>query len=330
MRQALSRAVRRLGMGLLLLTAGALAGVPARAADTDFNSWIAGVRRDAIGQGMRPQSVDLALRGVHPIDRVLELDRRQPESTLTFEQYIERVVSPQRIAAGRDKLAENRPLLDDIGRRYGVQPRYIVSLWGIETDFGRVTGDFPIISALATLAYDGRRSAFFRRELIAAIKIVDQGYIRPEEMTGSWAGAMGQSQFMPSSYLQYAVSYRGDGRRDIWHRREDVFASIANYLSQLGWKGDETWGRRVQLPANFDTSLAGKEIRKPIAEWQRLGVRSLGGGDLPTKVREASLILPSGPQGSALLIYDNFRAILRWNNSSYFAAAVGYLADALE
>jgi len=322
--------LRRLGIGTTLVLWALVAAAPAFAAGTDFNSWLTGVRQEAIGQGLRAQSVDLALRGVHPIDRVLELDRKQPESTLTFEQYVDRVVSQQRIAAGRDKLAENRALLDEVGRRYGVQPRFIVALWGIETDFGRVTGDFPIISALATLAYDGRRSAFFRKELIAAIRIVDQGYIRPEEMTGSWAGAMGQSQFMPSSYLQYAVSYRDDGRRDIWHRREDVFASIANYLHQLGWKGDETWGRRVQLPAKFDTSLAGKEIRKPLAEWQRLGVRSLGGGDLPAMARDASLILPSGADGSALLIYDNFRAILRWNNSSYFAAAVGYLADAFE
>jgi membrane-bound lytic murein transglycosylase B len=326
----LSRLLRRRSVSVMLLLSALVATAPVRAADKDFKSWLAGVRQEAIGQGMRPQSVDRALKDAHPIDRVLELDQRQPETTLTFDQYIDRVVSQARIKAGRDRLAENRPLLDEIGRRYGVQPKFIVALWGIETDFGRVTGDFPIISALATLAYDGRRSAFFRGELIAAIKIVDQGYIKPEEMTGSWAGAMGQSQFMPSSYLQYAVSYRDDGRRDIWHRREDVFASIANYLARLGWHGDETWGRRVQLPANFDASLAGKDIRKPVAEWQRLGVRQIDGGDLPPAARDASLILPSGPGGPALLIYDNFRAVLRWNNSSYFAAAVGYLADALE
>ena len=330
MRNGSGKALRRLGVSLLLLFSALVLATPASAADKDFKSWLAGVRQEAIAQGLRPQSVDRALRDVHPIDRVLELDQRQPESTLTFDQYIERVVSQGRIKNGRDRLAENRPLLDEIGRRYGVQPRYIVALWGIETDFGRVTGDFPIISALATLAYDGRRSAFFRRELIAAIKIVDQGYIKPEEMTGSWAGAMGQTQFMPSSYLQYAVSYSNDGRRDIWHRREDVFASIANYLARLGWHGDEAWGRRVQLPKNFDVGLAGKDIRKPIAEWQRLGVRQTGGGDLPPAARDASVILPSGTDGPALLIYDNFRAILRWNNSSYFAAAVGYLADALE
>ncbi len=326
----MSRLLRRRSVSVMLLLSALVATAPVCAADMDFKSWLAGVRQEAIGQGMRPQSVDRALKDAHPIDRVLELDQRQPETTLTFDQYIERVVSQARIKAGRDRLAENRPLLDEIGRRYGVQPKFIVALWGIETDFGRVTGDFPIISALATLAYDGRRSAFFRRELIAAIKIVDQGYIKPEEMTGSWAGAMGQSQFMPSSYLQYAVSYRDDGRRDIWHRREDVFASIANYLARLGWHGDESWGRRVQLPANFDASLAGKDIRKPVAEWQRLGIRQIGGSDLPPAARDASLILPSGTDGPALLIYDNFRAVLRWNNSTYFAAAVGYLADALE
>ncbi len=314
------------------MMAAAIIAMPlaARAADSDFATWLDGVHRDAIAAGIRPQSVDRALEGVHPIPRVLELDQRQPETTLTFEQYIERVVNAQRIAAGRQRLIENRALLNEVAARYKVQPRFIVALWAIETDFGEKTGNFPVISALATLAYDGRRSAFFRRELIAAIKIVDQGFVRPEEMIGSWAGAMGQSQFMPSSYLQYAVSFRGDGRRDIWHRREDVFASIANYLAQLGWRGDETWGRRVQVPPGFDPSLAGLAIRKPLGEWQHLGVRRLDGGKLPAVELQASVLLPSGAGGPALLVYDNFRTTLRWNNSSYFAAAVGYLADGFE
>jgi membrane-bound lytic murein transglycosylase B len=312
--------------GLLATPASLASG-----AEMDFSVWLAGFRQEAVAQGIRPQSVERALRDVHEIPRVLELDRHQPETTLTFEQYIERVVPPQRVANGRQQLDENRALLDAVSRRYGVQPRFIVALWAIESDYGRGSGDFPVISALATLAYDGRRSAYFRKELIAAIKIVDQGLIGPDEMLGSWAGAMGQCQFMPSSYLQLAVSYNGDGRRDIWRRREDIFASIANYLARSGWHVDETWGRRVLLPVSgFDASMAGLGTRKPLAEWQRLGIRALDGRDLPGRERDASLVLPDGVGGQALLVYDNFRAILKWNNSSYFAAAVGYLADGFE
>ena len=301
-----------------------------RAADVDFATWLAGVRQDAIAQGIRAQSVARALAGVRPIDRVLELDRHQPETTLTFEQYIDLVVSADRLQEGRERLRENRPLLEQVSRRYGVQPRFIVALWGIESNYGKRSGDFPEISALATLAYDGRRSAYFRKELLNAIRIVDQGSIRPEDMLGSWAGAMGQCQFMPSSYLEYAVSFNGDGKRDIWHRNEDVFASIANYLARSGWHGDETWGRRVLLPSGFDASLAGPSNRKPLAEWQRLGIRAMDGRDLVSREREAALLLPDGPTGPALLAFDNFRATLKWNNSSYFAAAVGYLADGIE
>jgi membrane-bound lytic murein transglycosylase B len=303
---------------------------PGRAAEVDFGTWLAGVRQEAIGQGLNPQSVTRALAGAHPIDRVLELDRHQPETTLTFEQYIELVVSPQRLQQGRQNFVEHRALLEQVSHRYAVQPRFIVALWGIESNYGKGSGEFPEISALATLAYDGRRSAYFRKELMAAIKIVDQGWVRPEDMLGSWAGAMGQCQFMPSSYLRFAVSFNEDGRRDIWHRHEDIFASIANYLAQSGWHGDETWGRRVLLPTGFDAGLAGLNNRKPLAEWQRLGIRALDGRDLASREREASLILPDGPGGTALLAFDNFRATLKWNNSSYFAAAVGYLADGVE
>jgi membrane-bound lytic murein transglycosylase B len=323
----MSRPIRVLIVVLIALLALA---PQARAAEVDFGTWLAGVRQEAIAQGLNPQSVSQALAGAHPIDRVLELDRHQPETTLTFEQYIALVVSPQRLEQGRQNLAEHRALLDQVARRYAVQPRFIVALWGIESNYGKGSGDYPEISALATLAYDGRRSAYFRKELMAALKIVDQGWVRPEDMLGSWAGAMGQCQFMPSSYLRFAVSFNEDGRRDIWHRHEDIFASIANYLAQSGWHGDETWGRRVLLPTGFDANLAGLDKRKPLVDWQRLGVRALDGRDLVTRERQASLILPDGPGGAALLAFDNFRATLKWNNSSYFAAAVGYLADGVE
>jgi membrane-bound lytic murein transglycosylase B len=309
----------------------ALATAPlcrADAAETTFEAWVKAFRQEAIGKGIPVAVVDQSLAGVAPIPRVLELDRRQPETTLTFDEYIARVVNGARVETGRARLQDNRDLLARVGQAYGVQPRFIVSLWGIETDFGRLTGNFSIISALATLAYDGRRSAFFREELLNALRIVARGHITPQELRGSWAGAMGQSQFMPSSYLAYAVDFDGDGRADIWNTRADVFASAANYLSKAGWRGDETWGREVHLPGGFDRTLVDHtKVQKPLAEWHTLGVRRKDGGNLPARDLSASLIQPGGAEGPSFLIYNNYRVLLRWNRSLYFATAVGFLAD---
>lgn len=300
------------------------------ASPADFQAWLGGVRQEALQRGLPAQSVDAALAGVAPIARVLELDRRQPEVTLTFAEYIARVVTPARVETGRVRLRENEELLARVSRRYGVQSRFIVALWAIETDFGRITGNFPVISALATLAYDGRRSAFFREELFNALKIAAKGHIAPADMRGSWAGAMGQSQFMPSSYLAYAVDFDGDGRADIWQSRADVFGSIANYLAKLGWRGDEGWGRPARLPPGFDAALIDHaKVTKTLAEWQALGVRRADGSDLPQRAMAASLIAPEGPDGRVFLIYNNYRVLLRWNRSLYFATAVGFLADQL-
>ncbi|HEX7970180.1 MAG TPA: lytic murein transglycosylase [Stellaceae bacterium] len=320
--------VFRLFLPLLLLV-GTLPVAPVAAAEVDFATWLGGVRQEALAAGIRPETVTLALDGLEPIPRVIELDQQQPESTQTYEQYLRRVVEPRRKPA-RQHLAGNRALLAEIGRRYGVQPRFIVALWGIESSFGRGAGNFPVVGALATLAYDGRRSDFFRGELINALRIVDQDQFDPKDMLGSWAGAMGQSQFMPSSFLQYAVSYRGDGKRDIWHRREDVFASIANYLAQSGWHGNETWGRVVRLPAGFDPALVGIGTQRSLRDWAQLGVRRGDGGPLPLRDLQASVVKPGGEEGPALLVYDNFRILLKWNNSSFFASAVGFLADSME
>jgi membrane-bound lytic murein transglycosylase B len=320
---------RRLVLALLL-SFGVFAIVPARAADADFATWLAGLRREALADGIRPTTLDRALADLKPLPRVLELDREQPENTVTYEDYLARVVSSERRAAAREKLRQNRRLLAAIGRRYGVQPRFIVALWGIETTFGEVTGRFPVIAALATLAYDGRRSAFFRKELINALRIVDEDGVDPKEMLGSWAGAMGQSQFMPSSFLLYAVSYSGDGKRDIWHRRADVFASIANYLAQLGWRGDETWGREVKLPKGFEPTLLGAGVTRSLAEWRRLGVRCADGSPLPRRALDASILKPGGDEGPAVIVYGNYRVLLKWNSSNYFASAVGLLADSIE
>lgn len=320
---------RRLVLALLL-SISLFAIAPARAAEEDFATWLAGLRRDALAEGIRPATLDRTLAGLKPLPRVLELDREQPENTVTYRDYLARVVSPERRAAAREKLRQNRKLLAEIGRRYGVQPRFIVALWGIETSFGEVTGRFPVIAALATLAYDGRRSTFFRKELINALRIVDEDGVDPKEMVGSWAGAMGQSQFMPSSFLLYAVSYSGDGKRDIWHRRGDVFASIANYLTQSGWRGDETWGREVMLPKGFAPALLGTGVTKSLAEWRRLGVRCADGGPLPQRSLEASVLRPGGDEGPAVLVYGNYRVLLKWNSSNYFASAVGLLSDSID
>jgi membrane-bound lytic murein transglycosylase B len=322
--------IARLRIILLSLVSSVMLFAPARAAPVDFSTWLAGLRQDALAQGIRPATLDRALTGLEPLPRVIELDREQPETTITYEDYLRRVVTPERRETAVAELRQNRALLAAIGRRYGVQPRFIVALWGIETNFGRLTGHFPVIAALATLAYDGRRSAFFRTELINALRIVDEDNIDPKDMLGSWAGAMGQNQFMPSSFLLYAVSYSGDGRRDIWHRRADVFASIANYLAQSGWRDDETWGREVKLPAGFDPALLGAGVKKPLAAWRRLGVRRADGGPLPGGALEASILRPGGEDGPAVLVYGDYRVLLKWNSSNYFATAVGLLADSME
>jgi membrane-bound lytic murein transglycosylase B len=220
--------------------------------------------------------------------------------------------------------------LQQVLQRFRVQPRFVVALWGVESDFGRTMGSYSVPAALATLAYDGRRGAMFRAELIAALKILDQGNIRVDAMVGSWAGAMGQCQFMPTTFLSYAVDFDGDGRRDIWNDRADVLGSVANYISRLGWRGEEGWGREVVVPGDFDTSLAGLDSRRSTVEWNRLGVRPVGATPFTGREPAASLVLPDGPGGTALLVYDNFRVIKKWNNSNYFAAAVGYIADSID
>ena len=294
-----------------------------------FAEWREGVRSEALEQGISTAVFDAAFADVEPIPRVIELDRSQPEVTLTFDQYVERVVPASRVEKGRTLLAEHRDLLEPIGRKYGVPPRFIVALWGIETNFGQYLGGFPVIASLATLAYDGRRSAYFRQELLHALRILEDGHIAPEAMMGSWAGAMGQSQFMPSSFVNYAVDHDGDGRRDIWGTQGDVFASAANYLAQAGWRAGETWGRQVTLPPGFDDSLAGLEVKKTLADWQALGLRRADGSDLPQADISGSVVLPGGEGGPAYLVYNNYRTIMRWNRSFYFATSVGLLADGI-
>ena len=304
----------------------AAAAAPAALAGPGFDSFLEGVRAEARARGLKEATITSALSDVRPVTRVIELDRRQPEFTLTFDRYMSRVVSPARVEKGRARLAEHAALLRRVAAKFRVQPRFIVALWGIETDFGRLRGSFPVIASLATLAHDGRRSAYFRKELFNALTIIDQGHITAREMIGSWAGAMGQNQFMPSSFLRFAVDHDGDGRRNIWTSREDVFASTANYLARSGWRDDQTWGRRVRLPAKLDTALLGLKTRKGLVEWQKLGVRRHDGGDLPRRNLRSSIIR-HGETGPAYVVYDNYRTILKWNRAHFFATAVGSLAD---
>lgn len=313
----------------VLLAGTVLIAGPAaiQAQPQDFSTWMEGLRKEALSEGISDATLNAALNGINPIPRVLELDRKQPEFSLTFRQYMDRVVPQSRVDAGKQKLRENRALLDEISLKYGVQPRFIVAFWGIETDFGRVTGGFPVVPALATLAYDGRRSAYFRKELMNALKVLNGGHIEPQNMMGSWAGAMGQCQFMPSSFLSYAVDHNGDGRKDIWNTRADVFASAANYLARSGWKGDQTWGRPVSIPEDFDRKLVGLNVQKSLSEWHKLGVRRTDGGNLPIRDLSAAIVLAEDKPNQAFLVYNNYQTILKWNRSTFFAVAVGTLAE---
>jgi len=292
----------------------------------NFDAWLAELRAEALAKGISKATLDSALSGVQPIPRVIELERSQPEFKLTIREYLNRVVSDSRVSNGREALEQNRDLLTKIYERYGVQPPILVALWGIETDFGRSTGGHPVIDAITTLAYQGRRPAFFRQELFHALRIIDQGHISRGKMTGSWAGAMGQVQFMPSSFQTFAVDYDGDGRADLWNSLPDVFASAANYLSKVGWTRDEIWGMEITLPKGFDSSFAGLDVRKSLAEWKALGVQYSGKNGSNPKLLW-SVVEPKGEKGLAYLVNDNYRAFLKWNRSHHFAIAAGTLAD---
>jgi membrane-bound lytic murein transglycosylase B len=294
-----------------------------------FLKWLTAFTAEAEAKGIRAETLVVSLDGVQLIPRVIELDLSQPEFTLTFEEYLSRVVPDSRVERARRLYAAHRPILDEIGKKFGVQPRFIVALWGIESDFGRLTGGFAVVPALVTLAFDGRRSSYFRSELLSALRIIDAGHITADRMKGSWAGAMGQSQFMPSSFLNFAYDHDGDGRKDIWTTLPDVFASTANYLSRSGWRGDESSAGRVIVPEGLGASLEGLDNSKPVNAWQALGVRRPDGADLLVADIPASLLRPAGADGPTYLVYNNYRAILRWNRSHYFAIAVGQLADSI-
>ena len=304
-------------------------GSASSAQNKEFSSWLKLLREETKAAGISDATFDSAFQGVTPIARIIELDRRQAEFTITFERYLEITQPPARVARGQALLAEHRELLAGIEARFGVPAEQIVALWGMESNFGQNMGSFPVIAALATLAYDGRRSAFFRRELMHALRILEDGHIKPPDMRGSWAGAMGQSQFMPSSFVNNAIDYDGDGRRDIWGNTADVLASAANYLNRAGWRRGQSWGARVSLPVGFDGAGLGPDTIKTVAEWRQLGLTLFNGERIPDAPGEASLVQPSGAGGAAFLAYENFRVIMKWNRAILFATSAGLLADRL-
>jgi membrane-bound lytic murein transglycosylase B len=298
----------------------------AQDSDSRFARWLAEMRDEALQAGISEATVAAALTDVTLIERVVELDRNQPEVRITFWTYMDRIVTPARIERGRELLQQHRALLQEVNDLYGIPPAILVAAWGVESSFGRIQGGFPVIQALVTLAYDDRRAAMFRRELIHALRIVDDGHITLEDMQGSWAGAMGQVQFLPSTFLDYARDGDGDGRIDIWNSTPDALHSAAAFMS-TGWRPGYTWGRQVRLPAGFDTGLAGLETRNRLSQWQELGVRRIDGSSLPSADIDASIVLPDGGIETAFIVYQNYRMLMRWNRSNFFAISLAHLAD---
>jgi membrane-bound lytic murein transglycosylase B len=294
-----------------------------------FQNWLEALRDDARAAGISDATLDAALKDIKLVTRVIERDRSQFEFTRTFLTYLGKCVNDERIKRGRKLLSEHRALLDQIYAQFQVPPRYLVALWGVETNFGDNMGSFPIIDTLVTLAYDQRRSNFFRVQLLNALQIIDNEHITLHAMKGSWAGAMGQMQFMPSTFVKYAIDFTGDGRKDIWYSLPDAFGSAANYLSNIGWRPGQLWGREVLLPDGFDLMLATINTKKRVNAWSALGVRRANGNPLPQVYMEGSIVLPQGHKGPAFLVYDNFRTILKWNRSINYAICVGHLADRL-
>ncbi|WP_288448859.1 lytic murein transglycosylase [uncultured Pseudomonas sp.] len=310
------------------------ANAPASAAeampqpDESFEQWRSRFRTLALGRSISAATFDQAFAGVQPDPAVIAADRSQPEFTKPVWEYLESAVSPLRVRNGKSLLIQQAGLLASLEARYGIEPARLVAFWGMESNYGNNMGNKGVIRSLATLAYEGRRPDFAQDQLIAALGILQHGDVTADRMIGSWAGAMGQTQFIPTTYDQYAVDFDGDGRRDIWGSTADALASTANYLKASGWQDGKPWGYEVRVPANFDYSLADMGVRKSLAEWNALGIQGLG---LPQPAAQpsdsASLLLPAGHRGPAFLVFNNFRTILKYNNSSSYALGVALLSE---
>lgn len=292
----------------------------------DFELWLQGVKAEAVAEGLPAEQVERSLAGIRYVPSVAHQDANQAQAVESFWGYLNRRVTPAHIARGQALAQEHAQILAKVQQAYGVPPAIVVAIWGLESAYGTVQGKFPVIDALATRAYERPSALWLRAHLLAAVRAIVRFGLTRAQMTGSWGGAMGQPQFMPAAYIDYAVDFDGDGRRDIWNSLPDVFASIANHLAQSGWVRERLWGREVLLPAAFDFGLADGETVRPLAEWAKLGITRATGQPLPAE-GQGRVFLPSGRFGPALLLYDNFDVIKRYNPSSYYAISVGYLGD---
>ncbi len=323
----MSRSIRafsllpRLGLALVL-SFGAIGAAQASTAD-----FIRGLWPEAQAAGVSRNAFDAAFADYAPIQQVMDLTKKQPEFSQTVQAYIDRRVTDAQASKGRAMRGEWAQTLAGAQQRWGVQPEIVLAIWGMETNFGGYMGGNNTIHALATLTQNGYRESFFRKELVTALKIISDGHITPRAMTGSWAGAMGHTQFMPSSFMRYAVDYNGDGKKDIWNSVQDALGSTANYLNSFGWRPGETWGYEIKLPSNFDFATARTIERAPISQWQRMGITRVSGRDFPRAGDMARLYMPAGARGPAFLLLPNFDVIKRYNNSDSYALAVGHLAD---
>jgi membrane-bound lytic murein transglycosylase B len=328
-----------------LLSAALLSGhlLPSHAIAADkpsFEQYVDIIKAQAIDKGYDKSLVDEALNGLTYRKKVVKKDKTQPEFIQTLDTYLPKRVNDWVVKKARKQFKDNQTLLTKIGKDFGVQPRFIVALWGLESAFGKYTGSHSVFAALTTLAYEGRRESLYRPQIFAALEIIKRGENTVAGLKGSWAGAMGQTQFLPTSYLNYAIDYDGDGKKDIWNNKADVFASIANYLKSEGWDNDGTWGRQVKLPEAFDVAVSvgkGRSLSqwlkkyragsKSLAYWRQLGILRADGSTLPEKDLKAALILPDDAKGRAYLAYNNYKTLMHWNRSYYFVTSVGYLAD---
>jgi len=297
-----------------------------------FEEYLADLKVQAIDQGYTTDFVNQVFAGVSYRKKTVTADRNQPETKITLDKYLATRVPDWKVKKAIDLMKQHHVLLDQVEQHFGVQKRFIVALWGNESNFGNIMGKHSVINSLVTLAYEGRREALFKKQLFAALKILQQGHVNLEQFVGSWAGAMGQSQFMPTSFLNYAVDFDNDGRKDIWNNKADVFASIANFLKSEGWSNQLTWGRQVKVPDNFDFSVTGlkSSSKRLLTAWQAMEVRRYDGGNLPNLPIKGSLIAPDGETGRIYLVYENFHTLMKWNRSSYFGVSVSYLSDRIK
>ena len=310
--------------------------LPSHAQDTDmetqaaFASYVSALKSEAESKGINAEVIASAFADIRFRPTVVKSDKNQPERKITLDSYLKTRVPDWKVNQAVSLYQENKSLLDNIAKQYGVQARFIVALWGNESNFGKIQGNYSVLSALASLAFEGRREKLFKDNFFAALRILDEGHANVSAFKGSWAGAMGQTQFMPLSFLNYAVDYDGDGKKDIWNTKADVFASIANYLSSEGWSDAGTWGRQVKLTQPVPVSGLSKANMKPLSFWHNHGVKRFDGRDLPKVDVKASLIMPDGEEGRIYLVYDNFHTLMKWNRSSYFGVSVGYLSERIK